>query len=331
MRSDGVGKGSALGVIAVVAFVALAASRCSSSSAEAIRATLPTEEVTQGEFVEHLTLRGEIQPVRALQLTAPPRAGNLQIVKITPNGSQVKKGDVVVEFDVSTVGRTLAEKRSELKQARAEVDRARAQGSIAEEESLTAQLEANYNVERARLDVEAGEVYSHVDREQNKLRLGDAEQQLTEATVSVESDRSTTAADVRALNQKHTKVDADVQLAARNLAALTLRAPASGIVSIQPNYRASTPGATAPPFRPGDSAWSGATIATLPDLSEVTMRARVDESDRSRLSEGLSATVRIEALPGIELPARITQVSTLAKPDFTGGWPPHAGSTSRSC
>lgn len=312
-----------LAVLAAGGVTALASARCSSSSAGVIRATVPTAEVKQGEFADRMTLRGEIAPIRSLALTAPPRAGDLRIIKLAPNGSRVKKGDVVVEFDVSTVRRTLEEKRSELRQAQAEIDRARAQGSIAEEESLTARLGANYNVERARLDIEASEVLSRVEREQNKLKLADAEQALDEAAVSVEADQTTTEADVRALQQKQAKVEGDVSLAEHNLSALTIRAPADGIISIESNYRASSPGSGgAREFRPGDSAWSGATIATLPDLSEVTVLARIDESDRSRLSEGLPATVRVEALPGLELPGRVTRLSTLAKPELTGTWPP---------
>lgn len=323
MRGRRLARWSVLGLLAAGSVTGVASVGCSSSSADVIRATVPTAEVKQGEFTDRMTLRGEIAPIRSLALTAPPRAGDLRIIKLAPNGSQVKKGDVVIEFDVSTVRRTLEEKRSELNQARAEIDRARAQGSIAEEESLTAHLGANYNVERARLDVESSDVLSRVESEQNKLKLADAEQALDEATVSVESDQATTAADVRTLQQKQKKVEGDVALAEHNLSALTVRAPTDGIVSIQPNYRASSPGSGgARDFRAGDSAWSGATIVTLPDLSEVTMLARLDESDRSRLSEGLSATVQVEALPGVELPGRISQLSTLAKPEITGTWPP---------
>jgi HlyD family secretion protein len=311
------------GLLVAGSLTAVASIGCSSSSADVIHATVPTAEVKQGEFTDRMTLRGEIAPIRSLALTAPPRAGDLRIIKLAPNGSLVKKGDVVIEFDVSTVRRTLEEKRSELNQARAEIDKARAQGSIAQEESLTAQLGANYNVERARLDVASSDVLSRVEREQNKLKLADAAQALDEATVGVDSDQATTAADVRTLQQKQKKVEGDVALAEHNLSVLTVRAPTDGIVSIQPNYRASSPGGGgAREFRPGDSAWSGATIVALPDLSEVTMAARLDESDRSRLSEGLSATIRVEALPGLELPGHISRLSALAKPEITGTWPP---------
>ena len=51
------------------------------------------------------------------------------------------------------------------------------------------------------------------------------------------------------------------------------------------------------------------------------MSARVDEVERGRLKLGHQATVRVEALPDSELPARIESISALAKTDFSS-WPP---------
>ena len=64
---------------------------------------LPTAEVTNGEFVDTLQIRGEIRPLKSVVLAAPMQAGELQIVKLVKSGTVVKPGDVVVEFDGSTL------------------------------------------------------------------------------------------------------------------------------------------------------------------------------------------------------------------------------------
>src|SRR4030066_285253 len=64
---------------------------------------VPTALVTRGEFVDVLELRGEARAVRSVVLTAPMQAGELQIVKLAKNGAAVKAGDVVVEFDSTTL------------------------------------------------------------------------------------------------------------------------------------------------------------------------------------------------------------------------------------
>ena len=53
------------------------------------------------------------------------QSGELQILKLAKNGTMVKPGDLVVQFDPSTLQRTIQEKQSELKQADAEIEQAR--------------------------------------------------------------------------------------------------------------------------------------------------------------------------------------------------------------
>ena len=98
---------------------------------------LPTVEVKKGEFVDALEIRGDIRPKKSIVLAAPMQSGELQIVKLAKNGSMVKAGDVVVEFDGSTLRRTMQEKQSELKQAAAEIEQASAQGRITQEQNAT--------------------------------------------------------------------------------------------------------------------------------------------------------------------------------------------------
>jgi HlyD family secretion protein len=89
-----------------------------------------------------------------------------------------------------------------------------------------------------------------------------------------------------------------------------------------PNFRASGPmNRTAPEFKRGDRAWFGAAIADLPDLSSVRMSCRVDEGDRGRLQRDAAVTVRVDAIPDREFEGRISDISLVARPDFTS-FPP---------
>jgi multidrug efflux pump subunit AcrA (membrane-fusion protein) len=101
-----------------------------------------------------------------------------------------------------------------------------------------------------------------------------------------------------------------------------VKAPADGVISVLPNYRAGSIMGAAPEFRQGDRAWPGASIIELPDLTSVHMLARLDESDRSRLQSGQEATIRIESVPGREFKAKIAGISMLARVDYNSTWPP---------
>src|SRR4029077_6390224 len=59
---------------------------------------VPIFEVKRGEMIASVHLRGEIKALKSVTSTAPAEVGDLQIKKLAPDGTQVKQGDVVVEF-----------------------------------------------------------------------------------------------------------------------------------------------------------------------------------------------------------------------------------------
>jgi HlyD family secretion protein len=81
-------------------------------------------------------------------------------------------------------------------------------------------------------------------------------------------------------------------------------------------------GDNAPPFKEGDRAWAMAGIAQLPDLTELHINARLEEEDRGRISVGETVSARVDAVPDHELTGKVSDISPLAKIDFSGGWPP---------
>jgi HlyD family secretion protein len=283
---------------------------------------VPTTEIKKGEFVDTLELRGDIRPLKSIVLASPMQSGELQIIKLAKNGSPVKAGDVVVQFDGSTLQRTIQEKKSEARGAEAEIEQSRAQSKITQEQNETALLKARYDIERAKLEINKGDTVSRVENEQAKLALADAEQRLRELTAKIASDKTSAEADLAARQRKREKALFDVQRAERGLANLEVKAPADGMVNILPNYRSGSMFGGEQEFREGDRAWPGAAILELPDLSSVHLEARLDESDRGRLRKDQDAVVTIEAIPGRQFKARINNISVLARADFSSGYPP---------
>jgi HlyD family secretion protein len=306
----------AVAVVVVVAAGSFAATRRTTVP------DLPTALATKGTFVDTLEIRGEIRPLKSIIMSSPMQSGELQILKLAKNGTMVKPGDLLVQFDPSTLQRTIQEKQSELKQADAEIEQAQAQTRIASEQNATAVMKAGYDIERAKLDVGKGDTVSRIDNEQAKLAVVDAQQKQRELSEKVKSDGTSSDADVAAKRRKREKALFDLNRAEQGLKNLQLRAPAAGMVNILPNFRSGGPFGGQQEFQEGDRAWPGAAILELPDLSSVHLEARLDESDRGRLQARQDATVRIEALPGKEFKASLDNISVLARVDFTSGWPP---------
>lgn len=282
---------------------------------------IPTALVQRGEFVDYLELRGEAKARKSVTITAPYQAGDLQILKITPTGTQVKKGDVIVDFDTTNPRQTLAEDQSELKSADAEIEKSRAQSRLKEEQDLTDAMKARFDVESAKLDASKQEIVSKIEGAEAELKVADAEQKLKQAEAKLKADTGSDAADLEGKRQKHDQAAFKVNQMTRALSVLELKAPSDGIVTVLNNWRASGFFGNGAPFKPGDHAWPGAALAELPDMSTLQIKARVDETERGRIQVGETLTIRIDAVPDRAFTGHISQISTTASMDFTGGWP----------
>jgi multidrug resistance efflux pump len=281
----------------------------------------PGADVTRGEFVDVVELRGDVRPLKSVVLASPMQAGELQIVKLARTGTAVKAGDVVVEFDGSTLARTVQEKQTELKQVDAEIDQERAQARITEEESTTSHMRARFDVDRTGLDVIERDFVARLAQERARLMHDDARHRLRETEQRVKADAASTLAKIAIMERKRDKVAQDLARAERALDALQLRAPSDGTVNVMPNPRSSGPMGGEQEFREGDRAWAGAAVIELPDVSEVHLAARLEEADRSRVQSGQTAAVRVDAILDKEFRAVVKDISVLARVDFST-WPP---------
>ncbi|HEX7781057.1 MAG TPA: hypothetical protein VF424_17535, partial [Vicinamibacterales bacterium] len=310
----GVAAAAIVVVVAVVAFVVLRR-----PSAPGV----PTAPVVRGEYADVLEIRGDIRPVRSTYVMAPSNAGELLILKIARNGTAVKPGDVVAEFDAINIRRTIQEKQSELRGAVAERDQAKAQALITLEERAAAVRRARFDLQRAELGVtEDVTIFSTTQIARAKLAVADAQQRLREAETAESSARAGIDADFAARERRIEKTQADLDRAQNSVKALYVTAPTAGTVSVLPNYRSSTPMGTPQEYRAGDRAFPGAMILELPDLTSVYLVARIEEADRGQLKTAQSATIHADAIPDRDYQATVTDISLLARVDFMGGWPP---------
>ena len=280
---------------------------------------VPTAEVKLGDFVDYVELRGEIRVRSSQIISAPYNAGEMQILKLCRDGATVKKGDVVVEFDRTSLQRTADQFRSTLKQMEAEIQRANAQQRLREEQILTDVMSAKFGLERARLDASTQDVIPAIEHEKNVLALAKAEQRVREVETRIESSRIGAAADLAGTLRRRDKAQADLEQAERNLAALALVSPVDGVITILPNSRARTSimGGTTPVFKEGDRSYAGAAIAELPELSTIQANAPVYEADRGKVALGQPVALRVDGVPDKEHRGKVSEISPLAKLDYS--------------
>ena len=214
------------------------------------------------------------------------------------------------------------QKEAALRQAQATLDQALAQSKITSEQDKTELADANFTVERARLEASKQEIVSRLQGEVSKIDYGLAQQKLKvqEATVDLHatSDRSRIASLTRLRDQ----AQSDVDITKARIAQMELKSPISGFLIFQSNY--SQGWVNAKPFKVGDNVYAGMVLAEMPDLSTLRMDAKVEEIDRGRIAANQEVKVRVDSLPELTLNASIRQISLLA--EASNEFPPSATS-----
>jgi HlyD family secretion protein len=297
----------------LIVVVVLAVASVGSSKAPVV----PTFQVNRGEFLDALQFRGQMKAMRSVSITAPENAGELQILKIAADGTQVKQGDVVVEFDPSKTQQDLAQDQSVLKSSQAEIEQAKANGHLTEEVDTTAVMKAKYDVELAKLDASKQEIVSKIEGAEANLKLVDAEQSLHEAEEKLKSDIAIDQSTIIDKKNASRKAEYDAQRAETALASMTLKAPASGTINLLFVWHPEGDG----PFKPGERAWPGTPIAELPDAASMRVAARVDETERGRLALQQTVALQLDAIPDKQFTGKVERIGTIATSDFSAGWP----------
>ena len=282
---------------------------------------LPLAEVQKKEFVDYVELRGEVKALHFVTITAPSGAGDLQILKIVPNGSKVKKGDVLVEFDATTAQQKYAQDLSSLKSADAEIKQSTAAARLKEEQDITDVTKARFDSESAKMDAGKQEILSAIDGAEARLTEANARRKLQEAEEKLAADRAAAAGDLASKKKKREEASYQVQLDERTIHSLVLHAPQNGLIVLQNNWRASGPMQPSTAFKAGDRAWPGAALAELPDPSSLRVSGRIEEALRGRIRKGQSAVIRVDAVPDGSFNGTVDDISTTASMDFNAGWP----------
>jgi multidrug efflux pump subunit AcrA (membrane-fusion protein) len=94
---------------------------------------------------------------------------------------------------------------------------------------------------------------------------------------------------------------------------MELKAPSGGLLTLNTNCSGAMTSADCKPYKVGDNASSGMSLGQIPDLNTLEMDAKLEEADRGRVAVKQDVLVRVDALPELAIPAKVSQVSQLAE------------------
>ena len=294
---------------------------CRQTTVLAGYAEIPTAKVKEVDLQLKVFTKGALRTEHSSVISAPPIAGGtLQIIRLAAAGTEVHKGEVVLEFDPSQQEYNLAQNRSDLEQADQEIVKAKADAAVQTAEDQTALLKARYAVRRAELEVSKNEILSQIDGQKNILGLDEAKRALAQLEQDIRSHSASNAAALAISQEKHHKAQLAMDQAERNIKNMRITSPIDGLIVIHGN-RDSTggffmEGMTLPDYHVGDQVNPGSSIAEVIESSNLEINAQVGETDRTNLKTGQPVDITIDALPGETFTGKVRTVGGAAARQF---------------
>lgn len=284
-----------------------------------VAADLPSAPARKQDFPVLVKCRGELVAQRSVQLSAPLDVPDLQILWLAPTGSVVKAGQIVIKFDPSKAKQDLAEKTAALRHAQASLDQAVAEARNTAEQDKLDLAKARYDVDRARLEASKQGILSAIEGQEKVVDLGLAEEKLKVQAAATKLHEASSAAKIASLQRLRDEAKTQLELTQHRLSKMDIASPLDGVINYMPNYAQGW--MNAQPFKVGDHAVPGGTIAEIPDLSTMEMESKVDEVDRGRIAVDDLVMVHVDAFPETVVTAKLTHISALAETSFAE-WPP---------
>lgn len=265
---------------------------------------LETVLVEVGTLEKKVLLDGDLQAVRARTLFGTAEA---KITFMPAEGTKVKTGDRLVEFDNSTVSNRILEIKQQIITSENQLVEIQSN-----HESGLRDLEASLSqywlaFQQAKIDAAVPiNLIARRDYQERQLLFEKTETEYNSHLAKIEKKKLEQQAELQAKNLEKEKLVVELQKLENDLNELNLKAPTDGIVIYADHI-----------FEPrkvqvGDVVWSGFPVVNLPDLTELELLAKVNEVDGPRLSIGQTAQVFLDSYPDIKINGKIKDISQTA-------------------
>jgi RND family efflux transporter MFP subunit len=273
--------------------------------------SVPTYRVEPVRFARRVTADGNLKSTKATPLIAPHDApGPMKISWIVPDGTLLKKDDIVVRFDPTDFETQLVAGQSDRNTALNGINKSNTDSSTTRTNLRRDAKQADAELVAARrFKFDDAEIFSRFQRIEAQIdeHYASDKKQYAQGVLKVRENLSKADHDLLAIQQK--KADLKIRNAEQGLHALEIRAPYDGILVLQRDWRGDT-------VRTGDTVWAGSPIGEIPDLNSMKAEVFVLEADAAGLAVGEKATLSIEGKPGTSFAGKVTQVDKLARPRF---------------
>lgn len=343
--------GTMAGLVAAVVVPAIGLSIFARFRGQSEEAGPMMHKVQKADFLHDVTERGELESASNVQILCEVKGrntGGTTIIEIVPEGTIVKQGDLICKLDSSALDSDRLGKLIDVATAEANVIKAKTALSnavlakeeyilgtyVQTEKSLSADLAvANEDLRRAEEYVGyskilkskgyitgaqlQGDIFA-VDKARNTLQAcekkydGLKKYTLKKMTAGLQTDIEVAQAQLKAVTHSFELEKEKLEDIETQIAKCTVKAPSAGQV-VYANIT-NTWGGREIIIEAGVTVRERQEIVRLPDHTKMQVRAKVNEGNVAMVMVGMSATVRLDAMPDRTFPARVEKVSEYPAP-----------------
>jgi HlyD family secretion protein len=269
-------------------------------------------KVARGAFVKTLRTTGLVESIHFHNVAAPrlvgatgPGSNTLIVTNLTPSGTLVKPGNLLVEFDRQNQLKAAIDKRSEFRDFEEQLRKKRA-----EQEQMRAKDEAELSVaanavDNAALEMKKNAYLGRIDIEKNELRLEEAQAKQKQLKATFDLKRKAEQAELRILEIQRDRAYRAMKSAEDNAERMVVKSPIPGVVVMRMVWR----GNGQVEIQEGEEARPGMPIMQVVDPAAMQVRVKVNQSDVHVLRAGQPARVSLDAYPDLRFTGRVEQVT----------------------
>lgn len=263
--------------------------------------------VGKGILSQSLEVTGELVSANTVVVKPPliHRAWQYQIKQLAPEGSKVKKGDILAQLDTSDLSQRLTVKTADLEATHQDIKTSKLRNAQKIEELRLSLAEAKMNVEKAERKYALSDMTTtaidKIKYEKDAVIAKDKliliEQQLALEAQSAKQREAILVGDKQ-------KFSIEVDQLQRDIDSLTILAPRNGIL-----VYGNDP--TGNKIKEGQSVYVGDTLLSIPDLTHMQVNMTIPEVESRRVKVGQALKIKLDANPDKVFTGKIIELGAV--------------------
>jgi biotin carboxyl carrier protein len=269
-----------------------------------------TARLAHGTIIDRATMTGDLRAASSVGLTVPRTdSWQLAIRWLADDGTIVKAGDKVLEFDNSAFTAQLEEKHLGVLEAAMTLRAAQDLSAIETATKATVVRQVTIALEKAtvRADVPA-DLLPGRDAQERQLEKKRAEVVAEKAGRDLAAQRDGAALELHIKQIELDKARRAIEAAEKTIAELVIVAPRDGLIVVEDHPWLGRK------IHVGDTVQPGMTVVSLPDMNQpMEVHAELSDVDDGRVAVGMAGTCTLDAYPGDPIACQVKDLTPVAR------------------